>query len=94
MGYQLSGIYCTNLGVRVEGFLGGEGGSRFTHRLHGSSFLGLPYPYRILKRNHKKELQWSLWVGLTASSGFKCLGLRVSGLGVSWARAEALVFMA
>ena len=31
-----------------------------THRLHSSSFLGLPY--RILNINHKKELKWSLWV--------------------------------
>ena len=29
-----------------------------THRLHSSSFLGLPY--RILYMNHKKELLWSL----------------------------------
>ena len=27
-----------------------------------SSFLGLPYG--ILIMNHKKELQWGLWVGL------------------------------
>ena len=31
-----------------------------THRLHSSSFLGLPY--RILNMNRKKELLWSLWV--------------------------------
>ena len=31
-----------------------------THRLHSSSFLGLPY--RILNMNIKQELQWSLWV--------------------------------
>ena len=31
-----------------------------THRLHNSSFLGLPY--RILNMNHKKELLWSIWV--------------------------------
>ena len=31
-----------------------------THRLHSSSFLGLPYN-RILNINHKKELQWSLY---------------------------------
>ena len=29
-----------------------------THRLHSSSFSGLPY--RILNRNPKKELLWSL----------------------------------
>ena len=34
----------------------------YTHRLHSSSFLGLPY--RIRNINHKKELLWSLWVGL------------------------------
>ena len=33
-----------------------------THRLHSSSFLGAPY--RILNMNHKKELLWSLWVGI------------------------------
>ena len=33
---------------------------RTTHRLLSSSFLG--FPYRILNRNHKKELLWSLWV--------------------------------
>ena len=33
-----------------------------THRLHGSSFWGLPY--RVLDLNHKMELLWSLWVGL------------------------------
>ena len=33
---------------------------RVTHRLRCSSFLGLPY--RILNRNHTKELPWSLWV--------------------------------
>ena len=32
----------------------------FTQRLHRSSFLGLPF--RILNRNHKKELLRSLWV--------------------------------
>ena len=31
-----------------------------THRLLSSSFLGLPY--RILNKNHKKELLRSLWV--------------------------------
>ena len=31
----------------------------YTHRLHGSFFLGLPY--RILNMNHKKELLWSLY---------------------------------
>ena len=31
-----------------------------THRLHCSSFLGLPY--RILNISHKKERLWSLWV--------------------------------
>ena len=36
-------------------------GLGFTHRLHNSSSLGLPY--RILNTNHKKELLWSLWVG-------------------------------
>ena len=30
----------------------------YTQRLHGSSFLGLPY--RILNMNPKKELLWSL----------------------------------
>ena len=30
------------------------------HRLHSSSFLGLPY--RILNISHKKEPLWSLWV--------------------------------
>ena len=34
---------------------------RVTHRLHGSSFWGLPC--RILSKNHKKELPWSHWVG-------------------------------
>ena len=29
---------------------------RITHRLHSSSFLGLPY--RILHMNHNKELLW------------------------------------
>ena len=37
--------------------------SRLDHRLHGSSFVGLPY--RILIINHKKELRWSLWVTFT-----------------------------
>ena len=31
-----------------------------THRLHSSSFLGIPY--RIPNINPKKELLWSLWV--------------------------------
>ena len=31
-----------------------------THRLHSSSFLGLPY--RIRNMDPKKELLWSLWV--------------------------------
>ena len=31
-----------------------------THRLHSSSFLGLPY--RVRNTNHKRELLWSLWV--------------------------------
>ena len=31
-----------------------------THRLHSSSFLGLPYS--ILHANHEKELLWRLWV--------------------------------
>ena len=35
-----------------------------THRLHSTSFLGLPY--RILKINHKKELLRSLWVDTLA----------------------------
>ena len=39
-----------------------------THRLHCSSLLGLPY--RILNRNHKKEQQWSLWVGFQCLPGF------------------------
>ena len=34
--------------------------SLLAHRLLSSSFLGVPC--RILKRNHKKELLWSLWV--------------------------------
>ena len=31
-----------------------------THRLHSSSFLGLPY--RLLNMSPEKELLWSLWV--------------------------------
>ena len=34
-----------------------------THRPLGSSFLGLPYNYRILSINHKKELLRGLWPG-------------------------------
>ena len=34
----------------------------FTHRLHSSSFGGLPY--RILNIHDKRELLWSLWVEL------------------------------
>ena len=34
--------------------------SGYTHRLHSSSFLRLPY--RLLNTNHKKELLWGLWV--------------------------------
>ena len=49
----MKGVEHERLGT-VEGF-----GS--THRLHSSSFLGLPY--RILNTNHKNELLWSLWVG-------------------------------
>ena len=37
-----------------------------THRLHSSSFWGLPY--RILTMNPKKELLWSL-KGIRAYSG-------------------------
>ena len=50
----------------------------FSHRLHCSSFLGLPY--RILEINYKKELQWSLWV-YTYQTGYlpgMCLCVRVS----------------
>ena len=52
-----------------------------THRLHSSSFLGLPY--RILDTIHKKELHWSLWVGFRIW-GLGCrvvevLGLRAQG---------------
>ena len=43
------------LEFRAKGDLG------FTQRLHGSSFLGLPY--RIQHINPKKELLWSLRVG-------------------------------
>ena len=32
-------------------------GLGYTHRLHSSSFLGLPY--RILNIQHKKEVLWS-----------------------------------
>ena len=46
---------------REEGLQLGVEALRPTHRLHSSSFLGLPY--RILNINHKKELLWSLWVG-------------------------------
>ena len=55
----------------VSGFKVSELGLvMFTHRLHSSSFLGLPY--RILYMNPKKELLWSLWVGLKLvwASGF------------------------
>ena len=37
-----------------------------SHRLHSSSFLGLPY--RILYMNPQKELLWNLWVA-TPESG-------------------------
>ena len=40
-------------------------------------FLGLPC--RILKINHKKELQWSLWVRLRTFGSCGSFGLRVSG---------------
>ena len=40
-------------------------GVTVTHRLHGSSFLGIPS--RILNMNYEKELLWSLWV--SSSSG-------------------------
>ena len=33
-----------------------------TQRPQSSSFLGLPYSYRILNMNPKKELLWGLWV--------------------------------
>ena len=39
-----------------------------THRLHSSSFSGLPY--RILNMNPKKELRWSLWV--VSVGGLSC----------------------
>ena len=37
-------------------------GHSLTQRLHSSSFLGLPF--RILNMNSKKELLWSLRVGI------------------------------
>ena len=37
------------------------------HRLHSSSFLGLPY--RIPNISHRKELLWSLWVGIGTVGG-------------------------
>ena len=52
----LPDLPCVGLGFRFWGIWG------FTHGLHSSSFLGLPY--RIRNMNHKKELLWSLWVGL------------------------------
>ena len=47
---------CVVLDVIVHS---GPGELLGTHRLHSSSFLGLPY--RILNANHKKEPLWSLW---------------------------------
>ena len=41
----------------------------YTHRLLGSSFLGLPY--RILNMNPKKELLRSLWV-VCCTTAVKC----------------------
>ena len=41
---------------------------RSSHRLQSSSFLGLPCD-RILNMNHKKKLQWSLWVVIRYHSG-------------------------
>ena len=64
----------------VSGFKVSELGLvTLTHRLHSSSFLGLPY--RILYMNPKKELLWSLWVGLKLvwASGFN--SHRLWGLG-------------
>ena len=47
---------------KVSGFKVSELGLvMLTHRLHSSSFLGLPY--RFLYKNHKKELLWSLCLG-------------------------------
>ena len=57
----------------------------FSHRLLGSSFFWGISVYRILNINHKKELLWSLWVGL----GFQVWLLLLSGLAM---RASALVF--
>ena len=42
-----------------------SGCEALTHRLHSSSFLGLPYG--MLNMNPKKELLWSLWVGPISS---------------------------
>ena len=44
------------------------------HRLLASSFLG--FPYRILNRNHKKELLRSLWVSLALCAIALRLGQR------------------
>ena len=52
------------------GLAWGVQGTVSTHRLHSSSCLGLPY--KILNRNHKKELLRSLWVG-GESGGFRYL---------------------
>ena len=63
-----------------------------THRLHGSSSLGLPY--RILNISHKKEILWSLWVSYTVifatqeyfTEGHKQFLMMTAGPGVvAWA---------
>ena len=45
-----------------------------THRPLSSSFLGLPY--RILNRNHKKELLRGPWVGRQSRPGIATFRLR------------------
>ena len=48
--------------IKSDALCGGGGDLvlQFTHRLHGSSLLGLSY--RIPNMSPKKELLWSVWV--------------------------------
>ena len=54
--------------------------------------MGLPYNYRILKINHKKELLRGLWVGIRVQGSGFCRDayVAVSGLGLAFGGAYEL----
>ena len=62
-----------------------------THRPVSSSFLGLPY--RILNRNHKKELLRGLWIKLQSSSCLAEPQILVLLVASAWGRVEGVRLM-